>query len=181
MAIKKFSVIDLCSIGIFTTIIIICAQFSIPMPSGVPMTLQTFAIPLAGIVLGAKNGTYSTLVYVLLGTLGAPVFAGFTGGLGIVFGPTGGFILSFPIIALAAGTGEAKHNNNWLVLGIVAGAVFNYICGMLFFSLVMSSNLQTAFVTCVLPYIPTAIIKMVLVTVLGKSIKSALLKSGVLA
>ncbi len=176
---KKLSPQDLCHIGLFTTIITICAQISIPMPYGVPMTLQTFAIPLAGIVLGVKKGTWATLFYVLLGSMGAPVFAEFTGGLGIVFGPTGGFILSFPILALTAGLGGRNNDKVWLVVGLVTGTVINYLCGMFYFSLVLSSSLATAFFACVLPFIPTSLVKIALTAVLGKSIKTALLKSKV--
>ena len=67
---------DIIYIAVFTAIIAVLAQISIPMPGGVPMTMQTFAVPLAGIVLGAKRGTISTLIYVLLGFIGVPVFAG---------------------------------------------------------------------------------------------------------
>ncbi|WMJ84847.1 biotin transporter BioY [Oscillospiraceae bacterium LTW-04] len=176
MSTKKLSVRDLCFIGIFTAVIVVLAQISIPMPYGVPMTLQTFAIPLAGIVLGARKGALSTLTYILLGAFGVPVFAGFTGGLGIVFGPTGGFILSFPLMALAAGIGSECNNNTGLVCGLIAGAVINYICGMLMFSLVTSRSLTTAFVACVLPFIPTSIIKMVLAAILGVKVKHVLEK-----
>ena len=177
---KKISVRDLCYIGIFTAIIAACAQISIPMPAGVPMTLQTFAIPLAGVILGTKRGTYSALAYVLLGAIGVPVFANFTGGLGIVIGVTGGFILSFPFMALAAGFGASKNNKLCLWVGLVVGAVVNYICGMFYFVVAMPSNWATAFTACVLPFLPTAVVKIVLVALLGKRIKNSLIKSGVL-
>lgn len=177
---KKISVRDLCYIGIFTAIITIFAQISIPMPYGVPMTLQTFAIPLAGIVLGTRNGLLSTVVYVLLGAIGAPVFAGFQGGFGIVVGATGGFILSFPLMALTAGIGESKNNKLWLACWLLAGAVINYFCGMLYFMFAMGSDLRTAFIACVLPFIPTAVIKIVLVAILGKNLKRVLVKNKVL-
>ena len=177
----KFSVRELCFIGIFTTLIAVVSQLSVPMPYGVPMTLQTFVIPFAGVVLGAKNGTVSTLIYVVLGAIGVPVFAGYMGGPGTLFGMTGGFILSFPLMALAAGVGEGKNNAIWwLVSGLVAGALLNYICGMLWFSFVMSVDLKAAFAACVLPFIPTSIIKIVLVAVLGRQIKRALAGSKLL-
>lgn len=174
---KKLSVSSLCLIGIFTAIIAVSAQISIPMPYGVPMTLQTFAIPFVGIVLGAKKGTLATSIYVLLGALGIPVFAGFTGGLGIVFGPTGGFILSFPIMALAAGIGAGKNNKMWIAVGIVAGTIINYLCGMFMYSIVMSSDLKTAFAVCIAPFVPTAVIKAALAGVSGVKIKSILEKA----
>ena len=118
---KIFTVRELCYISIFVAIISICAQIQIPMPHGVPMTLQTFAIMLAGVVLGAKNGTVAALIYILLGAFGAPVFSSFSGGLGIVFGRTGGFILSFPLLALAAGIGASKEKRFWLALWLIIG------------------------------------------------------------
>ena len=122
----SFSAKDLCQIGIFTALIVVCSQLSIPMPAGVPMTLQTLIIPIAGIVLGAKRGTIAACLYVLLGAVGLPVFAGFTGGLGILFGMTGGFILSFPLMALFAGLGSRRNKKMPTMAGLVTGAVVNY-------------------------------------------------------
>ena len=167
---------DLCHISVFAALIVICAQVSIPMPLGVPMTLQTFAIPLAGVVLGPRKGMFAVIVYVLLGAIGAPVFAGFKGGLGVLFGPTGGFILSFPLMTFLAGVCERKGGTMWLVTGLIAGAVVNYICGMVFFVFVMPSNFTTAFTACVLPFLPTAVIKIIMVAVSGRTIKTALKK-----
>ena len=116
-----FTAKDLCQTGIFTALIVVCSQLSIPMPAGVPMTLQTFIIPLAGIVLGAKRGTIATCIYVLLGAVGLPVFAGFAGGLGILFGMTGGFILSFPLMALFAGLGSRRDKKSMTILGLIIG------------------------------------------------------------
>lgn len=174
---QKLTVKDHCFIGIFAAIICVLGQLSIPMPYGVPMTLQTFVIPLAGVVLGAKKGTLATIIYVLLGTIGLPVFAGFSGGIGIVLGSTGGFILSFPIMALAAGLGADSGKKIWLILGLVIGAIINYLCGMLMFSVITASTLNTAFIVCVLPFILTSIIKMVLVYIGGLNIKKRMNKA----
>ena len=91
---SKIEIRDICYIAIFTAIIAVMAQISIPLPGGVPLTLQTLAVPLAGIILGAKRGTMSTIIYILLAMAGVPVLAGFSGGAGVVFGVTGGFIIS---------------------------------------------------------------------------------------
>ena len=95
---SKISVQDICSIAIMTAITVVMAQISIPMPMGVPMTMQTFAITLAGVILGSKKGGLSILVYVLLGAIGVPVFAGFSGGVQNLIGPTGGFIISLVLV-----------------------------------------------------------------------------------
>ena len=101
----NFKTLDLCMIGVVTAVIVIMAQISIPMPLGVPMTMQTFAITLAGIILGSKKGAVASLIYVLLGAVGVPVFANFSGGYQLLVGPTGGFIISFPIMAFIIGLG----------------------------------------------------------------------------
>ena len=126
----KLSTRDLCYIGFFAAIIAICAQITIPQPGGVPFTLQAWAVALSGLILGPKNGTLAVFVYILLGAAGAPVFAGFSGGLGVIMRPTGGFILSFPIMALLAGLGESKGGTCWPLLGLAAGTIFNWACGM---------------------------------------------------
>ena len=146
------------------------------MPLGVPMTLQTLAIPFAGIVLGAKKGAIATFFYVLLGAIGVPVFAGFSGGFGIVLGPTGGFILSFPIMALIAGIGAEKNNKLWLWSGLIVGTIIKFLCGMVYFSFVTGGDLKTSFFACVLPFIPTGIIKIAITAILGVKLRTALLK-----
>jgi len=155
----------------FVAIIAVCAQISIPLPGGVPFTLQTWAISLAGVMLGTKKGTIATVIYVLLGAIGIPVFANFAGGLSIVFGPTGGFILSFPIMALLAGIGGEKKHILWLVSGLVAGTIINFLVGMIQFSFVLSTNLQAAFMTAVFPFLLSAVIRIIFITAVGKRMK----------
>lgn len=80
--------------ALFAAMISVLAQIVIPLPL-IPMTGQTFAIGLAGTILGSRHGLSATVLYVLMGCIGIPVFAQMTGGLGILFGPTGGFIIGF--------------------------------------------------------------------------------------
>ena len=170
---NKNSVNDLCKIGLFAAIIAVMAQIAIPMPYGVPMTLQTLAIALAGILLGAKRGALATILYILIGASGVPVFANFTGGLGIIFGPTGGFILSFPLLAFAAGFGTEK-SSTVLWTGLAAGTVINYLCGVIYFSIYTSNDLVTSFAACVLFFIPTDIIKIIIAGLVGTKIRMVL-------
>ena len=82
----------------------VAAQITIPLPfSPVPFTLQVLAVILSGLLLGPRHGALSQVVYVLVGAVGVPVFAQFSGGLGVVLGPTGGYILSYPLAAAIAG------------------------------------------------------------------------------
>lgn len=177
---NSFTARDLCYIAVFAAIIAILAQLSIPMPAGVPMTLQTFAVPLAGVVLGKRDGTLASLVYVLLGAVGVPVFAGFTGGIGIVLGMTGGFIVSFPLMAFLAGVGIESGSKVSLVLNLILGAVANYAVGTIWFMVAADASLATALAGCVVPFIPTAIVKIILVALIGPVLRKALLKAGLL-
>ena len=177
----SFATVDLCYIALFTALIAALAQISIPLPGGVPLTLQTFAIPLAGLVLGAKRGTMSTVIYVLLGAVGVPVFAGFKGGLGVVFGMTGGFIISFPLMALMAGFAVNKSAKSimlwvWLVLGALA----NYAVGTVWFMIAAHTGLREALISCVVPFIPTAILKIILVGLAGPMLRGILQKANLI-
>lgn len=167
---------DLCMIGLFTAVIVIMAQIVIPMPLGVPMTMQTFAITLVGMILGSKNGASSSLIYILLGAIGLPVFANFTGGWQSFFGPTGGFILSFPLMAYLIGLGIELRGKwkGYPVLFLTLGTSINFLCGMLMFCGLTQSSFSTGFAICVLPFIPTAGIKAFLAYILGINIRRRL-------
>ena len=157
---SKFSVRDICYAGLFAAVIAVMAQISIPMPLGVPMTMQTFAITLAAVVLGSKLSAIATLVYLLLGAVGVPVLASFSGGIDKFVGPTGGFLISFPIMAYIIGLG-VEHRDAFkgaFPVAVVVGTVVNYIVGVILFVIVAHSTVSVAVSDCVLPFIPTAII-----------------------
>ncbi len=106
--------------GLFAALTAVGAQITIPI-GPVPITLQTFFILLSGMIGGAVIGFLSQLIYILLGAVGLPVFAGFKGGIVAILGPTGGYIISFPLAALACGF--FFHNmkgENVIVKGVVA-------------------------------------------------------------
>lgn len=172
---SKISTKEICSIAIMTAITAVLAQISIPMPLGVPMTMQTFAVTLAGIILGAKSGTISMMVYLLLGAVGVPVFAGFSGGFQDLIGPTGGFLLSFPLMAFLIGMGtKLRKQKGMFLLFLVLGAVSNYVVGVAMFCIVMKASVWTGISACVLPFIPTAVIKAAVASVLGLKIQTRL-------
>src|SRR3712207_3531477 len=82
----------------------VAAQIAGPLPfSPVPFTLQVLAVMLSGLLLGPRYGALAQAIYVLVGAVGVPVFAQFHGGLGVVLGPTGGYLLSYPLAAAIAG------------------------------------------------------------------------------
>jgi len=174
---KKLSIRELSYIAIFTTIIAACAQIVIPQPGGVPFTLQAWAISLAGLILGPKKGTITALVYITLGAVGAPVFASFSGGFGVIMRPTGGFILSFPVVALLAGLGEQKGGIAWVLTGLAAGSIFNWAAGLFWFSWITEFSLAVSFGYAVAPFIIVGIVRTAVLPFIGKSIKIAMKKA----
>ncbi|MCL1787938.1 MAG: biotin transporter BioY, partial [Defluviitaleaceae bacterium] len=178
---------EICRIGLLVAIIAVCAQISIPMPWGVPMTLQTLAVSFAGLLLGPKKGTAAALVYIMLGAIGAPVFANFGGGMGVVFGRTGGFILSFPLMAFAAGVGgrlprfgaaNRFKNKAWMASWLAVGAAVNYLCGAWMFGFVTGTPWATSLLLVAVPFLPATAIEIALLLVFSPHVKKALRWEG---
>lgn len=172
---SKYTMKDICGIAILVAITAVMAQISIPMPIGVPLTMQTFAVTLAAIILGSRNGMIAMVVYILLGTVGVPVFANFGGGLHYLIGPTGGFLFSFPIMAWMIGWGtEHKKIRGIFTLMLILGNAVNFLLGALFFSFITQSSLAAAFAACVVPFLPMAIVKGVGAAVFGLKLRKRL-------
>lgn len=148
----RLSTRELCHIGISTAVIAVMAQITIPLPV-VPLTMQTFAVPLVGAVLGAKKGTIAAIIYLLLGAFGVPVFAQFTGGFSLIFGPTGGYLLSFPFFVFVVGLGADTRKRIGLALGLLVGSMINLFMGMLQLAFVLQLDVRAAFMGGVAPFI----------------------------
>ncbi len=131
------------------------AYIMIPLPP-VPITLQTLFSTLAGALLGARLGALSQVVYVLIGILGLPVFSGGKAGLGVLFGPTGGYLIGFIAGAYVVGKlNEIKQNAGWIwiLFSMVAGMGAIYSLGVMQLSLVASLSLAKAVSVGVLPFL----------------------------
>jgi len=179
MTSKGFSVRDLCYVGIFAALTAIMAQISIPLPYGVPMTMQTFAVMLAGIVLGPKRATIAMVVYMLLGAVGIPVFSGFKGGLGIILGLTGGFILTFPLMALVSGFADFKKNKLRAIGFLLIGTIINFAGGSIMYAVMAGVSFADSFMRVVLPFIPNSLLKIALALFVGERCRSLLEKSRI--
>ena len=99
----KLTTRDLVLCAFCAAVTCILAPISVPLAGEVPISLATFAVLLSGILLGGRLGALSQLIYVLLGSVGVPVFAGWTGGIGITLGMTGGYIIGYIPMAFIAG------------------------------------------------------------------------------
>ncbi|MDR0886111.1 MAG: biotin transporter BioY [Clostridiales Family XIII bacterium] len=168
---NKFNTKDLTLIALFAAFTVVMAQLAIPLPGGVPITLQTFAVLLAGIVLGSKRGAIAILIYLLLGAIGLPVFANFHGGIGELFGSTGGFLLTFPIMALIVGLASNTKNVFLIAIAMVVASLVNFIAGTAMFMIMTNINLTLSLSYCVIPFIPGTIIKCVAAGVIGFALK----------
>lgn len=155
----KSALLDLVYIAMFTALIAVCSQISIPL-GPVPFTLQTLAIYIAAAMLGWKRGTISVLVYILIGLVGVPVFAGFSGGFSSVVTPSFGYIIGFILTALAVGLSAKFFGNKLvpLIISMVIGLLLCYIVGTIWFMVVYNVtnqyiDLGLALSWCVVPFI----------------------------
>ena len=160
----KSRVYDLVYIALFAVLIAICSWISIP--TSVPFTMQTFGVFMAVGVLGGRRGTLSVLVFILLGAAGIPVFAGFTGGPGILFGMTGGYIIGFLFTGLVMWAFEAAFGRKpaVLLLSMLAGLAVCYLFGTVWFWIVYSRQsgpvgLAAVLGWCVIPFIIPDLVK----------------------
>ena len=160
----------LCSF--FTAIIAACSWITIPF--AVPFTLQTFAVFAALRTLGGKYGTVSIGVYILLGAIGLPVFSGFKGGVGVLFGVTGGYIFGFLFSGIFWWLTEKINLKVPDVLKMIIGLVLCYIVGTAWFTAVYAENISiiTAMKWCVIPFFIPDLIKIILAMIISEKIKA---------
>lgn len=170
---KKLTIRDLIMCGLFAAITAVLSQISIPIPfSPIPFTMQTLAIALCGVILGARKGFIAQLIYIALGVVGLPVFAGFAGGIPKVLGPTGGFIISFPIMALIIGhLSDSNINKFKLSIGMIISLMISYAIGTLQMSFVLGISFSEALAIGVIPFVILDFVKMGIVIAVGEKLK----------
>lgn len=147
-------------VALFAAILSVLSFVSIPIGT-VPITLQTFGVFLAGLLLGAKEGAVACLVYILLGAVGLPVFAGGRGGLEVLIGPTGGYLISFPIAAFILGKGVNFKNRILDLLIVILCVFFIYAIGVPYLKYVIGLDFDKALKIGMIPFIIPDIIKAV--------------------
>ena len=170
------STTDAAMIAICAALMAVCSWISIP--AAVPFTMQTFGVFLAVGLLGGRNGTLAVLIDLLLGAAGLPVFSGFAGGIGHLFGATGGYIIGFVFSALFMWLMESLFGKSMkvLVLSMAAGLLICYAFGTAWFIVVYTKNtgnigVMTALAWCVIPYIIPDALKIVLAAGLTRRLR----------
>ena len=172
----KLKTKDLALCALFAALIAVCSWISIP--ATVPFTLQTFAIFAALGLLGGKRGTVAVAVYLLLGAIGVPVFAGFQGGIGALLGTTGGYLLGFLLTALIEWGMEARFGSKTgvFLLSAVLGMLVCYAFGTAWYLVVYARtkgaiSLATALGWCVVPFLIPDAVKIALAVLLRGRLK----------
>lgn len=172
----KNNTLSLVTAALFTALTVVCSQIAIPMPTQVSLTLQTFAVALCGYVLGVKWGLASIITYVLLGTVGVPVFSGFKGGVQVLFGASGGFIFGFMLFAALCGVSLLVKNKGLKLLCGFGGLVICHIIGIIQFAVVYKTDLISSFLMVSAPYLIKDIISVAAAFFLSLYIRRLLAK-----
>ncbi len=174
---------DLVYIAIGAALITICSWISIP--TAVPFTLQTFAVFTVILTIGGERGLLSTLLYVIMGAVGLPVFSGFKGGIGAIFGSTGGYILGFFFIGLIymAVTKLFGKKTHAEAIALILGLIVCYAFGTAWFMFIYIRNtgavgLLSVLSWCVFPFIIPDLVKMALAFVISKRVRPELKGRG---
>lgn len=163
-------------IALMAVLISACSWLSVP--SVIPFTMQTFGVFAALLLLGGKRGSIAVALYILMGAVGLPVFSNFTGGVGRLMGPSGGYIFGFLLTALCYWVMTALLGDRlWIkILALTAGLVLCYAFGTLWFVEVYSRSepigIMSALSMCVFPFIVPDAIKMALALAVEKLLRN---------
>ena len=163
-------------IALMTAVTCVLGPLSIPLPfSPVPISLTNFAIFLAIFVLGMKNGTISFIIYLLLGAIGVPVFSSFRGGLQVLAGPTGGYLIGFIFLALIMGF-ALDHFDRKLVptiIGMIIGMAVCYAFGTVWLAKLLSLSFKEGLMMGVIPYLAGDAAKIIIAAIVGPKLYGA--------
>ncbi len=151
--------------ALFAAVLAAASWISVPLPfTPIPINLGTLAVTLSGALLGRKYGPLSVLIYILLGAVGIPVFAGFSGGLSHIVGPTGGYIAGYLTSSFITGfIMDTCYNEDkldgWkkyalIALAALLGTASCYIIGTLWFMHLTGNSLAASLTMCVIPFLP---------------------------
>lgn len=184
----KLSTRELVLCALCTAVMCIIAPVSIPLAAGIPISLATFIIMLSGILLGGKLAAMSLIAYVLLGSVGLPVFSGWKGGIGITLGITGGYIVGYILMAFVAGSLYFRYGRNAsgyrkyavMFISMVLSTAVLYLFGTAWFIAQTHMSLAAAMAACVIPFLPGDLIKIVAVMLIAPPVEVALKRSAII-
>ena len=164
--------------GVMAALLAVMSQISIPLPVGVPITLQTFAVALCGYLIGPALGTLAVVVYLALAAVGVPVLAGFSGGVGAFMGMTGGFLWGFIPMALLCGLGVRAGKKYIALLLGGAGLLLCHLAGSFQFGLVSGTSFFASVMAVPVPCLIKDAVSVVLAYLAAAGIAVSLKKAG---
>lgn len=163
-----FSTVNMVMIALFTAILCVLGPVSIQI-GPVPLSLATFVIYFSVYFLGWKNGMITCLAYLFIGFVGLPVFTGFSGGIGKMAGPTGGYLVGYIFLAFVAGLFIEKFGKSIVLslVGMVLGTAVLYTFGTAWFCISTENSVAAALSICVFPFIIGDSIKMAVAAIVA--------------
>lgn len=178
---QLFTTKELALAGMFAAVLAVISQISIPLPTGVPITIQIFGVALVGIILGWRLGMLATVVYILLGAVGLPIFSGFRGGINIILGLTGGYIWGWVFMVFLCGlkpkTGNKTINTFLMFLLPVLGTIVDEIIGSLQWAALSGDiSIYGVFTYSMVAFVPKDILLTILAVIIGVPVRKAVQK-----
>ena len=168
---RKAKIKKIAVTAIFTAVIAASSWISVFTPFGINLTLQIFAVCLAGFVLGAKWGMAATAAYIAIGAAGLPVFSAFTGGAGVLFGASGGFLWGFLLTAVLCGISSNINKKFLKYLFMMLSVLICHAAGVIQFCIVSGNNIWISFLTASLPFLSKDLILVFVAQTIAKKIK----------
>lgn len=165
------------SILVSMLIMLVYLMPPILMPfSGIPITLQTWMILMIGLLLSPIEALIAVLIYVLLGAIGLPVFSGARGGIDVIIGPTGGFIIAFPVVSFLVSV--FKSNQSKIVYNTLIGFIFMIVVLYGFAAIWFMSYMQITYISALLvllPFVPFDMAKVLFAAILYQKMPLSIL------
>lgn len=181
---RRLKTIDVVTIALAAAIVCILAPVSITLGfTPIPITLGLFAVVMAGVILGSRNGTLCIFIYILIGAVGLPVFSGYSGGIVKVAGPSGGYLWGYLFLAWFTGFFVERFAGKWYmgVLGALIGTVACYMFGTVWMAVQLSMGPMEALWAGVIPFIPFDLMKIVLASVSCCPVRSMLIQQNLIS
>ena len=165
--------------ALIAALLCVTGPLTIPLPiSPVPVTLLNFVLCISIYLTGWKQAFISTVLYLLLGLVGLPVFASFKGGLSVLAGPTGGYLIGYLFFVLVSGILITKfpQKKAWQIASFAIGFLILYAFGSIWLSIQMNIDFTKSLLIGAVPYLPGDIVKVILAIILGPYLKSRIIK-----
>ncbi len=177
---NRISTRELTFMGLMTAVMCALGPLSVPLPGLVPISLGTLVIYFYPYLLGTRRSALCCLLYILLGSIGLPVFSGYTGGLPKLLGPTGGYMLGYFFIILLEGLAIKYFPGRRLVhaAGIVLGTACCYFIGTLWLGHLLGRTFAEALAAGVIPFIPGDMLKAAVAVSVAPVIRTRLQTAG---